>query len=106
MPSTDKLQGHYVEAAVPYESRDFVPHHDFPCDIVWFQHLGVTSTSPIYFAEHCHYDNEEIAANVNCGSCWLLRELEGIRVGWQGISHLTGGFSTVLAVDKRNLDGS
>lgn len=61
---------------------------------------------PIDFAEHCHYDNEEIAADVNCGSCWLLRELEGIRVGWQGLSHLTGGFCTVLAVDKRNLDGS
>lgn len=64
------------------------------------------STSPIYFAEHCHYDNEEIAADVNCGSCWLLRELEGSRVGWQGLSHLTGGFFTVLAVNEGNLDGS
>lgn len=27
-------------------------------------------------------------------------------MGWQGLSHLTGGFSTVLAVGKRNLDGS
>lgn len=42
MPSTDKLQGHYVEAAVPYKGRVFIPHHDFPCGIVWFQHLGVT----------------------------------------------------------------
>lgn len=42
MPCTDKLQGHYVEAAVPYERGVFVPRHDFPCGIVWFQHLGVT----------------------------------------------------------------
>lgn len=61
--------------------------------------------SPVYFAEHCHYDNEEIAADVNCSSCWLLRELEGIRAGWQGLSHLTGGFFAVLAADKRGLDG-
>lgn len=33
---------------------------------------------PIYFAEHCHYDNEEIAADVNCSSRWLLREEEGM----------------------------
>lgn len=41
MLHTDKLQGHYAEAAVPYKSLAFVPHHDFPCGIVWFQHLGV-----------------------------------------------------------------
>lgn len=64
------------------------------------------SMPPIYLVEHCHYDNEEIAADVNCGSCWLLRELEGIRVGWQSLSHLTACFSTLLAVNKRNLDGS
>lgn len=39
---TDKLQGHYAEAAVPYKSLVFIPLHDFPCGIVWFQHLGVT----------------------------------------------------------------
>lgn len=63
------------------------------------------SMSPVYFAEHCHYDNEEIAADVNCSSRWLLQELEGIGVGWQGLSHLTGGFSTVLAADEKGLDG-
>ena len=62
--------------------------------------------SPVYFAEHCHYDNEEIAADVNCSSRWLLRELEGTGAGWQGLSHLTGRFFTVLAADKRSLDGS
>lgn len=31
MPSTDKLQGHYVEAAVPYKSGVFIPRRDFPC---------------------------------------------------------------------------
>lgn len=36
------------------------------------------SMPPIYFAEHCHYDNEEIAADVNCSSRWLLREEEGM----------------------------
>lgn len=39
---TDKLQGHYAEAAVPYKSLVFIPRHDFPCGVVWFQHLGVT----------------------------------------------------------------
>jgi len=61
--------------------------------------------SPVYFAEHCHYDNEEIAADVNCSSRWLLRELRDIGAGWQGLSHLTGGFFTVLAADERGLDG-
>lgn len=56
--------------------------------------------SPVYFAEHCHYDNEEIAADINCSSHWLLQELEGIGAGWQGLSHLTGGFFAVLAADK------
>lgn len=64
------------------------------------------SMSPVYFAEHCHYDNEEIAADVNCSSRWLLRELKGIRAGWQGPSQLMGGFFTVLAADGRGLDGS
>lgn len=62
--------------------------------------------SPVYFAEHCHYDNEEIAADVNCSSHWLWQELGGIGPGWQGLSHLMGGFFTVLAVDERGLNGS
>lgn len=62
--------------------------------------------SPVYFAEHCHYDNEEIAADVNCSPRWLLRELKGIGGGWQGLAHLMEGFFTLLAADKRGLGGS
>lgn len=50
------------------------------------------SMSPVYFAEHCHYDNEEIAADVNCSSRWLLQEVEGTAAGLAGPLSSRGGF--------------
>lgn len=49
MLHTDELQGHYAEAAVPYKRRGFTRCHDFPCGIVWFQHLGVTISASHIF---------------------------------------------------------